>query len=125
MAKSKLTKLRNKCDKALQLEGKRRFKYCEVCGRVMDCLHHFYPKESCKRLRYDWDNLIPICVGCHFAHHKRFDPSIHATVIKQRGMEWYEFLTKKKGEIIKVNIGYYKKVLEDMDGFGVERWIRY
>ena len=113
--KSKVSILRAKCDKALQEEGKRRFKVCEVCGKPINCLHHFFPKSISSRLRYEWDNLIPICVSCHFKHHSTFNPTIHAEVIKKRGIEWYDDLEKLKWEIIKTNVAYYEEQLQKID----------
>ncbi len=101
-----------KCDKRLQEKGKELFKKCEVCGKPTSCLHHYYPKSVSARLRYDWDNLIPICNGCHMQHHQAGNPNIHNTVNKKRGKAWLELLQRKKNETIKVNIEYYKYVWE-------------
>lgn len=107
-----LTQWRKKCDKRLQEKGHELYKKCEICGKQMNCLHHFFPKSVSARLRYDWDNLIPICNGCHMQHHQAGNPTIHGTVIKKRGMAWYDTLLKKKYEEIKVNKEYYKYVME-------------
>lgn len=113
-SKSTIPKLRRKCDALLQQEGRRRFKKCEVCDKLMNCLHHFYPKSMSSKLRYEWTNLIPICNSCHFRHHSTGDPSIHATIISKRGQEWYEFLTMTKREIIKTSVAYYREVLQKL-----------
>ncbi len=105
---------RNKCDTAMQVKGTKENPNCEICGKPVNCMHHFYPKSVSARLRYDWDNLIPICQGCHSRHHQAGDPRIHGTVIQKRGMGWYERLLEKKKEEIKVNIGYYKEVLAQL-----------
>lgn len=78
----------------------------------MYCMHHFFTKQSSNRLRYDWDNLVPICRGCHFSHHNKSDPTIHATVLKKRGQNWYDTLLMKKRETIKTDVPYYNYVLE-------------
>jgi len=96
--KSKATRLKEKKDKELQTEGREKFKNCEVCGNVMTCLHHFFPKKLSDKLRYEWDNLIPICSSCHLRHHRAQDPTIHATIIKQRGWRWYNKLIKIKND---------------------------
>lgn len=75
-------------------------------------MHHFFPKSVSSRLRYDFDNLIPICQGCHMRHHQAGDPTIHATIIKKRGQAWYDTLLKKKYETIKTNTAYYKYIWE-------------
>jgi len=107
-----LGKWQIKCDKRLQEIGRQRFKKCEACSKPMYCLHHFITKGLSARLRYDWDNLVPICPSCHFAHHKKSDPNIHATVIKKRGQAWYDLLESKRREHMDVNVGYYKYVWE-------------
>lgn len=101
-----------KCDTRLQEKGRELYKKCEVCGKPISCLHHFFPKSVSSRLRYDWDNLIPICNGCHMRHHQANDPTIHGTIIKKRGQAWYDFLLKKKYETVRVNVEYYKYIWE-------------
>lgn len=112
--RNKLARLRDNCDALMQESGRLLYPYCEVCGKDMTCMHHFFPKSTSARLRYDWSNLIPICQGCHMRHHQAGDPSIHATIIRKRGMEWYEKLNKVRHEIIKVNISYYEKIKEQL-----------
>lgn len=115
MAKNPLTSLRKKCDKELQIKGRELYDSCEICGKPISCLHHFFPKSVSANLRYDWDNLIPICQGCHMRHHQAGDPKIHATVIEKRGgLKWYNDLAKRSRELIRINQGYYKGVLEDI-----------
>lgn len=101
-----------KCDSRLQEKGRELYSKCEVCGKPMSCLHHFYPRRVSARLRYDWDNLIPICNGCHMRHHQAGDPKIHGTVIKKRGQAWYDILLSKSRESIKVDKFYYEYVWE-------------
>lgn len=113
--KSDLTKAREMCDKSMQVAGMKKFKECEVCGKPAHCMHHFFPKSTSSRLRYDWDNLIPICQGCHMRHHTAGDPTIHATVIRKRGDDWYDELEQTRHEIIKVNVEYYKLKLEELN----------
>jgi hypothetical protein len=113
--KSNVSQLRNKCDKLLQEEGKRRYRKCEVCDNPISCLHHFFPKSTSSRLRYDWGNLIPICNGCHMRHHQAGDPSIHAKIILNRGQNWYDQLDRTRHEIIRVNKGYYEEILEELE----------
>lgn len=65
-------------------------------------------------MRYDFRNAIILNNGCHFGHHKREDPRIHVTVIKNRGMDWYDDLVEDSTKKIKVNTQYYKDKLEDL-----------
>lgn len=112
MAKSKLTRLRKDCDKLMQIKGMELCNKCEVCGKEAHCRHHFFPKSTSAILRYDWDNLIPICQGCHMQHHLNGNPRIHAMIIKKRGQEWFDTLEAKSRQTIKINQGYYKEIKE-------------
>lgn len=93
----------------MQEWGRRTFKKCEVCGGKYSCLHHFFRKSVSNNLRFDKDNLIPICVKCHFNHHNNDDPIPHATIILNRGEKWYNNLKKKRFEYVKANIGWYNE----------------
>lgn len=115
--KNKLTpipKLQKECDNLLQKKGRAVFKKCEVCGKKMNCLHHFFPKSVSARLRYEWDNMIPICNSCHFVHHTQFNPHIHATVLKKRGFDWYDKLHRLSKKKITKNRDYYNNILEQI-----------
>ena len=107
-----LTRWRKECDKKLQIKGMKEFPKCEVCGGRSYCLHHFFPKSISSKLRYDFDNLVAVCQGCHMRHHLAGDPTIHGTIIKKRGQSWYDVLLTKKREYTKVTIEYYKYVWE-------------
>jgi len=107
----KRQRLQKQADKALQEWGRRTYKSCMVCGKEMSCLHHFYPKSMASALRYEKDNLIPLCAGCHFKHHNG-DPRIHASIIHLKGEQWYANLMDKKYSIIKPNIKYYEQIIE-------------
>jgi hypothetical protein len=83
-----------------------------VCGGRYSCLHHFFPKGRSSALRYCWDNCVPICHGCHLAHHTG-DPRIHQEVVKIKGQEWYDKLEwRHNNELVKPSQSYYQKILE-------------
>lgn len=111
MRKVKISTLRKKADRALQEYGRRTYSRCEVCGKPMACLHHFWPKSTSSALRYEEANLIPICFGCHFRHHNG-DPTIHATIIENRGDKWFKSLKAKKETITKVSKGLYLSIIK-------------
>lgn len=105
-----------KADDRCQEIGRRIYQYCEVCGKPMSCLHHFFPKSVSSRLRYDWDNLIPICRGCHSRHHQAGDPRIHETIKRSRGGDgWYDALVRRKYEAVKLSKSYYELILEKLE----------
>lgn len=84
---------------------------CEVCGMPADLMHHFYPKSMSNHLRFAPVNMVALCRGCHFAHHRRGDPHIHSTIVSKRGNEWLHSLEEEK----KVHRpAYTKKELEEI-----------
>lgn len=107
----KVSYYRNKADRMLQELGRVLHSQCEVCGKPMSCLHHFWPKSMSSGLRYSLKNCIPLCAGCHLRHHSG-DPTIHAAVIEYRGQEWYDELLKEKQKITKTNKQYYENVIK-------------
>jgi 5-methylcytosine-specific restriction endonuclease McrA len=109
MAKNPLKTLRNKADRAYQ-QSRDPKTPCEACGVPSQVYHHFFPKSTSSRLRYDMRNAIPLCNGCHLKHHTG-NPTIHATVIEKRGMDWYKQLDKDRHEIIKVNKEFYEEAI--------------
>ena len=112
--KQSLATLRRKCDKALQEAGRRVYKDCLVCGRPQQVLHHYYTKGSCTTLRYEWENLIPLCNGCHFALHNG-NPDIQEAIMKAKGKEWLNSLKLKKQKTTKISKGYYLDILETLN----------
>ena len=91
---------------------------CEVCGNKSQQVHHFFPKGQFGHLRYDNDNAISICNACHFAHHHKGDPTIHAKIIEKRGKEWFNKLKNKsrKSPSSYQTIGYYQEVINKLMG---------
>lgn len=108
-----LTSLRNKADKCLQQKVAKLNKRCEVCGKPQQVGHHIFPKSVSSRLRYDLDNLSPLCNGCHMRHHMAGDPKIQATIIQNHGGQvWFDQLTIKSREYQKVDRYYYLEAIE-------------
>lgn len=105
---------RNKADRALQEWGRRKYTKCLVCKKPVSCLHHYYPKSTSSSLRYYEPNLIPICNGCHFSHHNG-NPAIQNKINEVMGDAWLKDLRSKKNKIIKISIGYYKKIIEEYE----------
>jgi len=108
----KKTKLRNQADRLYQEIGTLLYKKCLICGGKLSCLHHYFPKSTSAGLRYDKDNLIPICQGCHFRHHNG-DPRIQNAINEIKGKEWLTRLAKKKYEDYpKQNKQYYELIIK-------------
>jgi 5-methylcytosine-specific restriction endonuclease McrA len=109
-SQQKKSRMQKKADKSLQETGRKVYKKCLVCGKPVSCLHHFFPKSMSANLRYDWENLIPLCQNCHFSHHNG-NPEIHAKIIEKKGQKWLEGLRVKKRQITKTSIEYYKNII--------------
>lgn len=109
----KLSYYQNKADKLLQELGRKTQQYCEVCGKPMSCLHHFFPKSMASVLRYNLKNCVALCAGCHLRHHSG-DPNIHAKIIRLRGDDWLDELILEKRVYFKPSIGYYKDIIEKL-----------
>jgi len=72
---------------------------CTICGKPASTAHHFYPKGTYKMLRFDLDNGVPLCRGCHFRLHF-VDTTRSNKIVDRRGMKWYIALTKKAETIM-------------------------
>ena len=106
--------MRRKCDKMLQEIGRTMYNKCLVCGKPMSCFHHYYCKSSCSALRYDFQNLIPICQGCHLQLHTG-NPAIQNAINRIKGKEWLEELEAKKRNLtVSTTLGYYKNIEEQL-----------
>jgi len=109
--KNKLSYYRGKADKAMQEYFRKQNLKCEGCGQPATCMHHYHPKSMASALRYDENNLIAVCAGCHFSHHNG-NPNLHAKVLERRGQDWHKDLLSRKEQIIKPSIGYYKEIID-------------
>jgi 5-methylcytosine-specific restriction endonuclease McrA len=105
-----IASLRKKADRLLQELGRLTYTQCLACRKPMSCLHHYYPKSMSSALRYNMNNCIPICAGCHIRHHSG-DPSIHNIINTKMGEDWLKSLKKDKDKIIKTNREYYNGII--------------
>ena len=89
--------------------------YCEICEKPAQQVHHFFPKGQYGHLRYDIDNGISLCKGCHFRLHHQ-DPEIQQKIITNRGVEWYHELLDKSREAPATyqTIEYYERVIKNL-----------
>ena len=80
-------------------------------------MHHFIEKSKSNRLRYEEENLIPVCLSCHSKIHNRFSYSLGAydvidLIIKKRGEKWFNKLQKMRHELVKTDILWYTYHIE-------------
>lgn len=106
--KISLKGLRTKGDRLFQENGKKLHPKCEACGKPTQVVHHFHPKSVSSALRFDPENGIGLCHGCHMRHHQAGDPRIHNIVINKRGSKWVIYLEDMRREIIKTDRQFYE-----------------
>ncbi len=109
-----LSKWRRKCDALMQEKGRLMSPKSILSGLPTQVMHHFVPKSVSARLRYDWDNLIPLTNGEHMRLHQSGDPSYEMRIVEIKGKDWWQSIKSRKIEIIKVNVGYYKEVYDKL-----------
>ena len=111
-SKTPLRKATNKADRALQDHFRRIYKgmTCEVCGKPYNVMHHFVEKHLSAALRFYHPNLVRLCNSCHARHHLGGDASIHATVMKTRGIAWWNGLAKKRRTDVQLTIPFLEEI---------------
>ena len=106
MKKPTVKTMRNKCDALLTPIIKKMYPKCLLCGHDTQVAHHHVHKSQSTRLRYEIDNLIPLCNSCHLALH--MNESYHASrIVEMRGVEWFRKLDRMKHEIVKADVYFY------------------
>ena len=102
------------CDRLLSPLIKDLFPHCLLCGGETQVAHHFVHKSKSLALRYNLNNLIPLCSSCHFKLHQN-EGYWSAKIIEIKGLRWFKAIEKKKNELLvgKKKIDYnkvYKKL---------------
>ena len=117
-SKDQKSKLQKQCDKLLTPIIKQLYPICEGCGGNTEVAHHWIEKSRSSNLRYNIDNLIPLCTSCHAKIHNRFGNSIMGsidiadTVRAKRGEEWFKRMKQEGAKVIQVNIDWYRANLD-------------
>lgn len=81
---------------------------CLLCGKNTEVAHHHVHKSKSNRLRYELDNLIPLCHHCHLVLHNN-ESYWASKVVQIKGLEWFNELEKKKNEYVKVDRYFYEE----------------
>ena len=111
----KLSTLRKKADKLLQEKCVSDNPRCLICNDYTSECHHFVQKSQSRVLRYDPDNLIPLCKGCHFKIHRWGDAAIIKKIIDIKGEKWFDQLQEKRHQICKENKSFYQKIIKRLE----------
>lgn len=117
--------LQKKCDQLMQQIYTKKYPKCDICGKPTYCMHHFIEKSRSNRLRYEEENLIPLCFKCHYGVHNscagrmlnnvlRSYNFMDAIINKRGGKKWKEKMEKMGREEVKTNLAYYENVYENL-----------
>lgn len=108
----KISYFRNKADRAFQTSLTTLRPKCEMCGQLAVCQHHYFTRASSSALRYDEQNAISVCSGCHLGFHSNRSAIFNARVIENRGVKWVSDLIKRRNTFIKPNKKYYEDIIK-------------
>ena len=82
-------------DKAWQEKVVARDKECMLCGGVISCGHHIFPKSRGINTRWDLENGIGVCVSCHYGIHDRtLSAEYNSRIQEVIGMERWNKIRK-------------------------------
>jgi hypothetical protein len=126
--KSPESKLQKKCDQLMQEYYTKKYPKCDICNAPTYCMHHFIEKSRSNRLRYEPENLIPLCFKCHYGVHNacagrilnnvlRSYNFMDAIINKRGGKEWKDKMERIGREMIKTNLAYYEQVYEKLSNY--------
>jgi len=110
----KRRRLQKKADKALQEYIRQKYPKCFICGKKSSVGHHFFPKSTASALRYNLNNIIPLCHSCHFSIHQKSDPRATIYIKEKKGSKWYKNLINLKNKPLKITISYYINIIEKL-----------
>ena len=102
--------LRAACDALIQQINRKKYEKCFICGSSNQVAHHFFPKSVSSFLRYNAENLVPLCNGCHMRLHQSGDPRYEQMIVSQKGEAWYQKLENHARDYIKVDRIYYEEI---------------
>jgi 5-methylcytosine-specific restriction endonuclease McrA len=98
-----------KCDSLLTPIVKKLHPKCLLCSNETQVAHHFIKKSVSSNLRYNIDNLIPLCSACHFRLHFNDEGLWNGRIALIKGKEWLDNLEKNKKATLKCDCIYYEE----------------
>lgn len=67
-----LNKKNKQTDKKFQQKFVEENPFCFFCGKPTSCGHHIKRKSVYSELRYDNENVCPVCIECHNKIHMKY-----------------------------------------------------
>lgn len=58
--------------------------------------------------------MVPLCMKCHFKLHNTGDSEILGTIIKKKGMEWFDKLQHDRHILQKTTKEYLEGIIESL-----------
>ena len=111
--------VRNKCDKLLTPIIKAQHPECFLkssssCNFYTQVAHHHIKKSRSSALRYDLENLVPLCNSCHLMLHQNESKWV-LELIERKWIEWAQSL-KEKDVLVKTDVHFYIENYERLKG---------
>lgn len=111
----KIGKLQRTADALLQQNNRQRHERCFLCNKPNQVGHHFFPKSVSSFLRYNLDNIVPLCNGCHMRLHQSGNPDYEQRIITLKGVAWYTNLRTHARDYVKIDRAYYQRIIERLN----------
>ena len=108
-----IKKWRDSCDKLLTPIIMKRAPRCLLCNQLTQVAHHHVHKSQSSILRYYIPNLINLCHGCHYKLHQN-ESYWASRIIQLKGLPWFEDLERKKNQLVKTDILFYRDHYEKL-----------
>jgi len=101
-----------KCDLLFSAYWRNKVGCCEWCGRRdmrLELAH--IVSRSVRKLRYDRDNCLVLCSGCHRKAHSN-PPLFTELVTRKKGKDILLYLIKASQTLVPLTIKWYEKQLK-------------
>ena len=111
--KNERQKIKDELDKLFSIIIRDKGK-CERCGKTspLNTAHIFSRRNLATR--WDKDNVLCLCVGCHFWAHQNPIEFVE-WINKLRGVSWYNKLREKANKVKKWTIPELKELLKEFE----------
>jgi 5-methylcytosine-specific restriction endonuclease McrA len=117
-AKPTVAELKKRLNRVSLLLAKRRDgSRCVLCGNPANHAHHFFPKGSHGSVRWEPDNLVMLCYGCHIGkiHRGGDTEELRDRLIKRIGTKAFEDLKWKAHVPIRQDRIYLEDLLKELE----------
>lgn len=110
--KNNKQKLRNLADKLRSLIVRSRGR-CEMCGSKNNLQdHHVVEKSRSTYLRYDLENSLCLCMGCHMKWHHMGVLAAGDWFMKKYGQARWDYLIAHQQDYVNANVSFYRSAVE-------------